>query len=195
MTSFQINRVLLLGCSSRKDCFDHWQRRFKKFLGPTQKQIYGYYRQFFLTDNADRLYVRNTLDKKFAKQPNLKEASRISMPHAAVYTELIQSCPVHYACAFVRLRDNKLICSFSPWLDSPNGPGPPRSHSDTQHSVGLLWTSDQPVADTSTWQHTTLTKDRQPYPRRDWTWNSSKRAAANPRIRPSGDWNWQFVLA
>jgi len=30
-----------------------------------------------------------------------------------------------------------------------------RSHSDTLHSVGLLWTSDQPVAETSTWQHTT----------------------------------------
>ena len=25
-----------------------------------------------------------------------------------------------------------------------------RSHSDTSHSVGLLWTSDQPVAETST---------------------------------------------
>ena len=24
-----------------------------------------------------------------------------------------------------------------------------RSHSDTPHSVGLLWTSDQPVAETS----------------------------------------------
>jgi len=30
-----------------------------------------------------------------------------------------------------------------------------RSHSDTPHSVGLLWTSDQPVSETSTWQHTT----------------------------------------
>jgi hypothetical protein len=28
-----------------------------------------------------------------------------------------------------------------------------RSHSDTPHSVGLLWTSDQPDAETSTWQH------------------------------------------
>jgi len=28
-----------------------------------------------------------------------------------------------------------------------------RSHSDTSHSVGLLWTSDQPDAETSTWQH------------------------------------------
>jgi hypothetical protein len=30
---------------------------------------------------------------------------------------------------------------------------------DTPHLVGLLWTSDQPVAETSTWQHTTLTRD------------------------------------
>jgi hypothetical protein len=39
---------------------------------------------------------------------------------------------------------------------APNGPGPSpiieasRFHSDTPHSVGLLWTSDQPVAETST---------------------------------------------
>jgi hypothetical protein len=37
-----------------------------------------------------------------------------------------------------------------------------RSHSDTPHSVGLLWTSDQPVAETSIWQHTILTTDRHP---------------------------------
>jgi len=42
-----------------------------------------------------------------------------------------------------------------------------RSHSDTPHSVGLLWTSDQPVAQTSTWQHTTLTRDIHPCLRRD----------------------------
>jgi hypothetical protein len=29
-----------------------------------------------------------------------------------------------------------------------------RSHSDTPHSVGLLWTRDQADAETSTWQHT-----------------------------------------
>ena len=33
-----------------------------------------------------------------------------------------------------------------------------RSHSGTPHSVGLLWTSDQPHTEASTWQHTTLTK-------------------------------------
>jgi hypothetical protein len=34
-----------------------------------------------------------------------------------------------------------------------------RSHSDTSYSVGLLWTSDQPDAETSTWQHKTLTSE------------------------------------
>jgi len=33
-----------------------------------------------------------------------------------------------------------------------------RSHLDTQHSVGLLWMSDQP--ETSAWQYTTITRDR-----------------------------------
>jgi len=30
----------------------------------------------------------------------------------------------------------------------------PRSHSDTPHSVELLWTSDRSVAEISSWQHT-----------------------------------------
>jgi hypothetical protein len=38
---------------------------------------------------------------------------------------------------------------------------------DAPHSVGLLWTSDQLDAETSTWHHTTLTKDRYPCPQRD----------------------------
>ena len=32
------------------------------------------------------------------------------------------------------------------------------SHADTPHSVGLLWSSDQPDAESSTWQHTTFTR-------------------------------------
>jgi hypothetical protein len=34
-----------------------------------------------------------------------------------------------------------------------------RTHSDTPHPLGLPWTSDQPVAETSIWQHTTLTRE------------------------------------
>jgi hypothetical protein len=32
-----------------------------------------------------------------------------------------------------------------------------RSHSDKPHSIELLWTNDQHDAESSTWQHTTLT--------------------------------------
>jgi hypothetical protein len=42
-----------------------------------------------------------------------------------------------------------------------------QSHSDNLHSIGLLWTSDQPDARTSVWQRTTLKRERHPYPRRD----------------------------
>jgi hypothetical protein len=43
-----------------------------------------------------------------------------------------------------------------------------RDHThDAPQSVGFLWTSDQSVAETSTWQYITLTTDRHPCPRRD----------------------------
>jgi len=38
----------------------------------------------------------------------------------------------------------------------------PRLHSDTPHSVGLLWTSDQPDTETPTWQHTTPRRNSHP---------------------------------
>jgi hypothetical protein len=41
-----------------------------------------------------------------------------------------------------------------------------RSHSDTPQSVGLLWTSDQPVAETYLPHNTTLTTDKHPCSRR-----------------------------
>jgi hypothetical protein len=59
---------------------------------------------------------------------------------------------------------------------------------DTPHSVGLLWSSDQPVAENSTWQHTTLKRDIH-VPGRIRTHNPSKRAAEDPRLRPHGHWD------
>jgi len=62
------------------------------------------------------------------------------------------------------------------------------SHSNTPHSVGLLWTSDQHDAETSTWQHTTLTTDNHA-PGGIRTHNPSKRGAADPRLRSRGHWD------
>ena len=41
------------------------------------------------------------------------------------------------------------------------------SRPDTPPSIWLLWTSDQPDAETSTWQHTILKRDRCPCPWQD----------------------------
>ena len=55
----------------------------------------------------------------------------------------------------------------------PIGPGSPHSwclyiaYNDAPQSVGLLWTSDQLILETSTWQHTAVTRDKHPYPRWD----------------------------
>jgi len=55
-----------------------------------------------------------------------------------------------------------------------------RSHSVTQQSVGLLWTSDQLVAETSTWQHATYTTDRHPWTRRDFNPQLQQASGSRP---------------
>ena len=70
-----------------------------------------------------------------------------------------------------------------------------RSHSNTPHSVGLVWTSDQLVAGTSTWQHTTLTRDRYPYPRRVSNPQSTQASGRRPtsyNARPLGPAIWCY---
>jgi hypothetical protein len=54
------------------------------------------------------------------------------------------------------------------------------SHLDTWHTVGLLWTSDQLDAETSTWQHTTLTTERHTCLRREWNPQSQQASDRRP---------------
>jgi hypothetical protein len=61
--------------------------------------------------------------------------------------------------------------SFTTFLD----------HNDAPQSVGLPWTSDQFVAETSTWQHTTLTTVKRPCPR----WNSNLQSQQASGRRPT----------
>ena len=55
-----------------------------------------------------------------------------------------------------------------------------RSHSDTPHSVGLLWTSDQPDAEPSSGQHST--RDRHPCTRQDSNPQSQQASGLRDRI-------------
>ena len=64
-----------------------------------------------------------------------------------------------------------------------------RSHSETRHSVGLLWTEDEPDAETSTWKHTTFTRDWHPRPGGIQSRNPSKRKAEDPCFTPRGHWD------
>ena len=58
-------------------------------------------------------------------------------------------------------------------------------HSDAPQLVGLLWTSGNFVAETSTGQHTTLTTDIHA-PGGILTHDFSRPAAADLRLRPRG---------
>ena len=64
-----------------------------------------------------------------------------------------------------------------------------RSYSDTPHMVALLWTSDRPEAETSNGQDTILAIDSRA-PGRIRNRVSSKRAAADLRIRLRGHRDW-----
>jgi hypothetical protein len=69
------------------------------------------------------------------------------------------------------------------------------SRSDIQRSVEppSLRLRDRPVAETSTWQNTTLTKDKDTAGG-IWTCNHSKRAAGDPRLRTRGHQDRKFRL-
>jgi len=66
------------------------------------------------------------------------------------------------------------------------------SQSHHTHSVGLLWTSDRPDAKTSSWQHTTLKRDRQPCPIRDSNPQFQQSSGRGPT--PRGHWDRLYIL-
>ena len=79
---------------------------------------------------------------------------------------------------------------------APSGSGPPHwlgfkiTQKDAPQSVGLLWASDQLVAETCTRQHTTFTTDKHSCPR----WGFETIISANERpqtydFRPRGRWD------
>ena len=73
------------------------------------------------------------------------------------------------------------LCKSPPMAQQPLvGQGLLTVEASLPHSVGLLWTSDQPVAQTSTWQNTTLTTDRHPCSRRDSNPQSHQSSGRRP---------------
>jgi hypothetical protein len=65
------------------------------------------------------------------------------------------------------------------------------THNDAPQSVGLLWTGDQLVAETSTWQHTQQTNIHAPAG--IGTHDRSRRAAVDVFLRPRGHWDRRLL--
>jgi hypothetical protein len=123
-------------------------------------------------------------------KPNWNGSSIV--PTSEVHASIIFSLPIDDVYCLFSWRYNPL------WLYFPqpgSGLQPPRfrgfliTHNDEPQSVGLLWTSDQSVAETSTWQHTTLTTDKHPCPGGILTHDLSRRAAEDLRLRPHDHWD------
>jgi hypothetical protein len=66
------------------------------------------------------------------------------------------------------------------------------SHSNTPHSVGLLWKRDGPVSANSIWHHITQQIDIHA-PGGLRTRSPNKLAAKDPHLRPRGHWDLQAV--
>ena len=64
-----------------------------------------------------------------------------------------------------------------------------QSHTDTTHSVGLLWTSDRPIVETSTLKQKHSQETEIDVSGGIRTGNPSKRAATDLRLRPRGHWD------
>ena len=63
-----------------------------------------------------------------------------------------------------------------------------QSHWETLHSIGLLWMNDEPATQTSTWQHTALTRDKHECLRR-YSKLQIQQARADPCPRPRNHWD------
>jgi len=75
---------------------------------------------------------------------------------------------------------------------SPNSQSFWITHNDAPQSIRLLWTSDQLVAENSTWQYTILATNMH-NPGGNRTHNLNRRAAADLRLRPRDHWDRHLI--
>ena len=96
--------------------------------------------------------------------------------------------PSSSSSSFVSWRYNPLwVCILRPSSGAvASWPTRFLDHIQRRATVGR---TPQSVADTSTWQHTTLTTGKHPCPRWIRTHDFSRRAAVDLRLRPRGHWD------
>jgi hypothetical protein len=92
--------------------------------------------------------------------------------------------PVHKSSPLVRnvVSIKSIHHFFSHGATTPYWATASRLHAHTQLDTTLLWTSDQPDAEISIWQHMTFTRNR--YPCLRWDWNTQSQQARGWRPTP-----------
>jgi hypothetical protein len=87
------------------------------------------------------------------QDPSLSQFNPLHTFFTFCFSKIVLTFPAYL---YIRL----LLLFISSDTSAQRGLWPPRSrgflitHNDAPQSVGILWTSDQSVAETSTWQHT-----------------------------------------
>jgi len=84
-----------------------------------------------------------------------------------VYVNNLSSLPQRYSTQWAKATLLTMLHDHTQW--------------DAPQSVGFLWTRDRHVAETSTWQHTTLTRFRHPCPQ----WESNPQSQEVNARRPT----------
>ena len=99
-----------------------------------------------------------------------------------IFINLISTwCYIEWSIDNILLRVSFISMTQQPLVGQPLIIESSRRHSDTLHSVGRLWTSDQPDAETSSWQYTTLTRDGHPCPLQDSNPQSQQAIGSRPK--------------
>jgi hypothetical protein len=102
------------------------------------------------------------------------------------FVRLSRKCEGYFT-VWTRLHVNVVLGFILFVSAAQRGPRPPRSkglaitQNDATQSVRLLWSSDQFVVEISSWQHTTLTRNRYPCP---W-WDSKPQSQRASGRRPT----------
>jgi len=139
---------------------------------------------FTKTREAEHLCNYVTSDFLRYKGHELTPRRRVILRNPAV-SQLVKACLTFYGT-------RKHICSTVAML--PNeGHGllileVSRSRATIHQSVGLLWTSDRLIAETSVWHHITVITNIS-FPSGIRTHNLNKPGVADRRLRPRGHWD------
>ena len=147
---------------------DHTQLRHKRTVGLPER-VFSSSQKLLLLLLLLLLHIKNTSHEHPCPQRDSSPWSQQSSGRRLSLAGILISN------LFIVFMPRKSLVSQSLLI-----PEASQSHSEASRFVGFLWTSDQPDAETSTWQHPTVARYRYPCPWRDSNPQSQQRSGGRP---------------